>query len=703
MPIDRWFKVSLSLLVLDTVAGLLATSLLALPGFGAVTAFVLVAAWADWRALGVPHARQLWDLLPGIFLLFVIPDYLFLASSFLAAVTHLFLLLLIYKLFDLRTHRDVLWVYLFTFVLLFVAATRTTSVGFLGVFVGYVVLGTWSLTLLHLTRETAAAFPGEGPTILARSRVVTPRFAASSLGAALGCFAVTLTLFFLLPRTGLVSGIESAQRGARTAGYADRVILDASGPIRLDATVVMRVAFPHGPNHPDRLAPLRWRGSSLDTFNGKSWFRGDLWLRRLREEGDREFVVSRPIPGPPILIQEILLEPISGKQLFGAPRLLTVRGPFSGLHTDSGDGVATFAEIDRPVRYLAFSQPDPPRLETLPTGSRSLPPEVSDRYLSLPSLSPRVVALARQVAAPAPTPYHAALLVERYLTTGFVYRLGVAPTPGTDPLEDFLFTQRSGHCEYFAAGMAVMLRILGIPSRVVTGFQRGEWNELGRFYTVRQRDAHSWVEAYFPGSGWIAFDPSPRGEFESGALAGGGRIAQSLEVLRMWWARYVIEYNVGDQLRMLASLRHQFRWWGVALAREWERWVAGGAGALRDRGWPTILLVAGFGLLLLLLLCSRMGSTFLRRQHPKSRVTFYERMLRLLARRGFRRASSSTAREFAESLGGHPVLHSPVAEITTLYERVRFGQEPLAQSERRRVDALLAALRSVVARGLPAG
>jgi transglutaminase-like putative cysteine protease len=697
MPFNRWVTASLYLLVLDAVAGLLATPILDLPGFVAMAAAVLVAGWADRRRLGLPLPRRLWNLIPGLFLLLLMVDYFLLASSFLAALSHLFLLLVAYKLFDLNTNRDILWIYLFTFILLFIAATQTTSVAFLGVFVGYLVLGTWSWILFQLKRETETALPGEGPVMLARTRVVTPRFMASSLGLALGCFLITLALFFLIPRVGLTVGIGTAQRGARTSGYADRVSLEA-GPIQLDSTVVMRVAFPHGPDSPERLPLLRWRGSSLDAFSGTAWFQGDFLLKPIPERRGREFALSRLEPGEPLLVQEIFLEPIGGRQLFAAPRLLSLRGPFRDLHLDSGDGITVLAEIERPLRYLAFSQPNPPRPEQLRAAGTDVPPEIGERYLALPAVSPRVTALAREIAGSAPTPYDAALRLERYLTTQLVYRLGVTLAPGTDPLEDFLFTQRRGHCEYFATSMAVLLRILGIPSRVVTGFQRGEWNEMGKFYTVRQRDAHSWVEAYFPGSGWVAFDPSPRREFESRLFEPVGWVAEAVELLRMRWTRYVVEYNLGDQLSLAASLRRQVQRSSLALARAWNRLASDARGALWELAGAAALVAAGFCLAALLLLRRRgdHARSRFRKELPASRVVFYERMLRLLARRGILRQPASTAREFAQGLTRHPTLHGPVAELTGLYERVRFGQEQLARADEQRAFDLLGALRSVM-------
>src|SRR3989442_101095 len=137
------------------------------------------------------------------------------------------------------------------------------------------------------------------------------------------------------------------------------------------------------------------------------------------------------------------------------------------------------------------------------------------RYLQLPPLAERIPALAREVTAGSRSSYEAALKLNHYLSTQFKYPLVIKQESQLEPLEEFLFVRRSGNCEYFAASLAVMLRSLGTPARVVAGFQRGEWNPYGRYFMVRLRDAHSWVEAYFDGAGWVTLDPSPRAELES--------------------------------------------------------------------------------------------------------------------------------------------------------------------------------------------
>src|SRR5262249_13749516 len=120
--------------------------------------------------------------------------------------------------------------------------------------------------------------------------------------------------------------------------------------------------------------------------------------------------------------------------------------------------------------------------------------------------------------------------------------------PTHDPLAEFLFERRQGHCEYFASSMAVFFRVLGIPSRVVNGFQTGEFNDVSGEYIVRASDAHSWVEAYFPGSGWVSFDPTPVAMGNSQARW--NRALLYLDALHQFWREWVVNYDASHQTHL---------------------------------------------------------------------------------------------------------------------------------------------------------
>ncbi len=118
-------------------------------------------------------------------------------------------------------------------------------------------------------------------------------------------------------------------------------------------------------------------------------------------------------------------------------------------------------------------------------------------------------------------------------------------SPVADPLANFLFERKQGHCEYFASSMAVMLRTLHIPSRVVNGFVSDEFNDLTGNYVVRARNAHAWVEAYFPGYGWVTFDPTP--DSASGTPEGWGRAMLYLDAASSFWREWVVSYDSSHQ------------------------------------------------------------------------------------------------------------------------------------------------------------
>ena len=169
-----------------------------------------------------------------------------------------------------------------------------------------------------------------------------------------------------------------------------------------------------------------------------------------------------------------------------------------------------------------------------------------EKYLRLPPLDDRIPKLAEEITAQASSNYDKAVAVEHYLSTHFGYTLELPRSLARDPLANFLFERKRGHCEYFASSMAVMLRSLHIPSRIVTGFRGGEFNDLTGQYVVRASDAHSWIEAYFPGSGWISFDPTPAAE-PAASRTGWSRMQLYLDAAASFWREWIINYDVSHQ------------------------------------------------------------------------------------------------------------------------------------------------------------
>ncbi len=141
--------------------------------------------------------------------------------------------------------------------------------------------------------------------------------------------------------------------------------------------------------------------------------------------------------------------------------------------------------------------------------------------------------------------------IEAWLSTELQYTTDLPRPSGDDSnlVDEFMFEWKRGHCEYFATSMVVLLRGLGIPARIVNGFLGGDYNDIGEFYTVRQANAHSWVEVYFPGpdGGWIQFDPTPGGGALPRASGWLDRLNMAIDSMKLMWFRWVVEYDLEKQ------------------------------------------------------------------------------------------------------------------------------------------------------------
>jgi transglutaminase-like putative cysteine protease len=359
------------------------------------------------------------------------------------------------------------------------------------------------------------------------------------------------------------------------------------------------------------------------------------------------------------------------------------------------------------LRYegVSYVPAAPPGL--LRAASADYPAPIREVYLQLPKLDSRIVELARQVTLRAPTAYDKAAAIELFLRTRFGYTLQLPPVSPADPLANFLFERRAGHCEYFASAMTVMLRTLGIPARYINGFLPGEYNEVGEDFIVRASDAHSWVEVYFPEYGWIPFDPTPPAEERARGLL--GHLALYWDWFELRWNEWVINYDFLHQVVLAQTLQRASHDWTdrarAHLARlhrdtieRFKSWEARAINA--PHAAP---LAMGILLLLVLLLCGRALARWLvtswgLRVSPDSRLAprlatlYYQQMLRLFARRGLRKQPEHTPREFVASLPA-PDLAGPVAQLTDLYQMTRFGAHPADPHE---MSRLLARIRQLL-------
>ena len=271
-------------------------------------------------------------------------------------------------------------------------------------------------------------------------------------------------------------------------------------------------------------------------------------------------------------------------------------------------------------------------------------------YLQVPPLDERVPELARQITASAGNPFDRAAALERYLMSRFGYTLELPRVSPQDPIADFLFVRKRGHCEYFASSMAIMLRTLGIPSRVVNGFRTTEFNDLTGNYVVRASSAHSWVEAYFPNYGWISFDPTPgtpRAAPPAGHAwactstpwprSGGSGSSTTMPAIRKLWVKTRSRKSLGDRWDAGLGAGHYAAMLERARRTQQRFRMRRGARALWASCYALMLAIANIRTLLRWLRERKLAI------HPEeapslAAALWYQRMLRWLDRKGCKKA-----------------------------------------------------------------
>jgi transglutaminase-like putative cysteine protease len=512
-------------------------------------------------------------------------------------------------------------------------------------------------------------------------------------------FLLAVPLFLAAPRSGAAM-LTRAGSTLSFVGFSENVTLGQIGELKREGAVVMHVRVEDA----QARSGGRWRGVALDEFTGRGWrksaegrrFDGDeSEARRARERKNDKgfFQLGTTEALHHLTTQTIFLEPIESPVLFAAARPIAIQGDFPFVRVDLEGSLRTRKREAERALYRAFSDTTEPDASLLRKDSRPYPAAFS-RYLQLPAaLDPRIDALANAivVTAHAGNRYDEAKAIEAHLQHEFGYSLQMK-AGGPDPLADFLFHVKTGHCEYFSTAMAVMLRTRGIAARVVNGFLPGEYNDAAAAYTVRQSDAHSWVEVYFPESQtWVTFDPTPEAGKEepvsTGLAAQMGKYAEALELI---WFQYVVGYDKQEQRSLATSVS--------ASVNHYRGWLEYLVAAVRKtavlHGQSLVLIGFSVAALLLILLTAMRVRRFgwrwafsFHKHHAEretSAVMFYQRLISLLEQRGMQRNPDLTPLEFASGLDLQPAL-----AITRAYNRVRFGGQKLSSVELREIEKTL--------------
>jgi transglutaminase-like putative cysteine protease len=265
---------------------------------------------------------------------------------------------------------------------------------------------------------------------------------------------------------------------------------------------------------PNEMPNLYWRAIAMDTYEDGSWSAND-WETTLHFPDDGFLNVEQSAAREEITQTVVNYIPNSSF-LYAAPEVIgSSRQMFVDSTVDDAGNELVSAVRSRFVltlgdQYEVTSRISTADVESLQQASTAYPIWVTDTYLQLSDeLTPETLALAEQLTAGFDNPYDKATAVQDYLRTNITYNDQIeAPPPNVEPIHYTLFESQEAYCTYYASAMAMMLRSQGIPTRIVNGYAQGAFDEETNSYRVRASNAHSWVEVYFPGYGWIQFEPT---------------------------------------------------------------------------------------------------------------------------------------------------------------------------------------------------
>lgn len=641
-------------------------------------------------------------LLLFVFTVVFLADLLALSGDFVLSVVHVAMAVSVLKLFTANSPRDYFYLFLIAFGFLLIATTIAFDLSFVLYLTWFMVAGILALMLFEIRTSSrlfsktgageAAADEGSAddplePATPGRINISARALTTLGLSVYVGIIALAIPTFVILPRLAL--GLWQLNLANRMAisGFSDTTRLGDISSIKMSEIVVMHVKT----NQPTESLPsdLKWKGIALDKYDGRGWRLSNTRKVDLTIRPGGSFHLDRRRDPEQLLLQEFYLEPITSQVLFLAHRQLSIsRDALAVAQTFTGTAVSPYIRFQK-FKYSGYSDIYRPSPDAIARAPRGYPGWFPATLTETPRRSPRMEDLVRRVTAGIPSPYRQALALRQYLQDNYRYSLEMPLCPPEkDPVEFFLFEMKKGHCEYYASALAILLRYLDIPSCVVNGFQRGEFNTFNRTFVVRQSDAHSWVEAYFEGFGWIELDATPPGP-DSGRDGLAAMLADIADSIQFYWFSNVVNYDVGDQIRIFRNMRtrwHEWKHQTSAFFRTLSKKMSLDFLStlskvkdltLRPEGWKypaiagVILAAAAFGFAFRRWRkAGRSGRGGVFTRGPV--MPAYRKFLKLAARQGYKKPPGETPREFSRRLRD---IFPPAVldEFTSTYYNLRFN------------------------------
>ncbi|RMG67334.1 MAG: DUF3488 domain-containing protein [Nitrospirae bacterium] len=549
-----------------------------------------------------------------IVLMVFLLDAFLLSGDIIVGVAHLSLLFHSLKSFDIKDPWDPLQVFFMSLIQLLLASELTRSMMFGVFFLLFILFMVFALFYSHLIKEG--------------HRDLRPFIKPISV-LSLIVLTLTVVFFILTPRLQGSLWSRGLSKGLRS-GFSENIKLGGLGTLKLDPTVVMRVSVSSKPSD----TPY-WRGITYDLYQSNQWISLSGEKRELfKREGS--FTIKEIKPSR-TFTQEVILEPLDTDVVFYTGQPLKLKADIDSLYVDEKGTLYVPEKKNRRFHYVVIS-----------TDTQAPFTYWSPLYLHVPEELVRLKALAKAIVKDAKRDTEKIGAIMNYLRKNYTYSLSVNHQGDTNPVEDFLFNTKRGYCEHYATAMALMLRAVGVPSRVVSGYMGGEFNSYGNYYIIRQRDAHTWVEALV-NDRWVRFDPTP-----GVSLKRPSTLLLYLDYLKLKWERYVVQFSRYDQIKL-------FRLISTPLDLGWLRY--------KTARWVVyVLMVLSVALFLAFLFRYRSSSGMV-----SAPGRLFLKLKGLLGLRG-----NLTPMEVLTKVKGRndPRLFELTSEFLSLYQRLRFSKRP---------------------------
>jgi transglutaminase-like putative cysteine protease len=621
----------------------------------------------------------------------------------LNGIVYFLIFLQFQKLLSELKNRDYLQLFAISFFQMVAAAAMTLNMSFGFLFLFFLLFSAATLSLLTCKRESDRTLidTDENRGILLQHKL-GGLYGVTLSGMSVGLFIVTVFLFLYIPRlsaTNFFFSFRTKPQG-QLSGFSDEMEFGEFSPIELDDTLLMRVRT----DSTRDLSSIRLRGLSLSYFDGRSWKARDPAQTSIDDQpyyssySDFDDFEERILKRPrryrhynPALrairhTGTVQLEPGQTSYLF-VPDIpdwfnLPSRSTYQyNKHSASVElRSVPNAKMDYKIAWTTWEAPWEQIVATA-TAAEQNPEnwehdqirELSEqnyRNIQVPTDMPgyyRIGELGVSLVGDEEHPLQKARILRDYFHNEFEYSLDPNIQNPDRFIEEFLFENRAGHCEFFATSMAILCRLQGVPARVVNGFYTDEISPLGNYFMVRQEHAHAWVEVFDPGLGWVSFDPTPPsgigiGRFEKNSLL--QRFQYFADIIKTQWYDRVVDYNFFKQ-------RQLFRRTDYAADRVRDTAVGLVGGAAKQKNTITVVaLVMIIGGIFLYLRARRTKRVVL---HGISRdwARLRQRLLKRLKMK--RSADALSDRELLQLARENDLHANDIARAVRLHERYLFA------------------------------